>query len=664
MRVPVLTATLLLALICLFQPAAAAAASRLPDSYTDAERALLRRAFEHGERRQWAPAVALAEQVRDPLPVKFFTWWRLVSGDGQMRFADYARFIQANPDWPRREGLRAFAEKAMNESVSDQLVLDWFGQHPPESEDGRIRYADALLARGDIAKATDWYRYVWQYNDLSNRNWRELYDKWRPYLRQRDNLIRVDRLLWEGQASLAWPLLGVLTDEERLVAEARVALMRDAGDADQRVAKVPADLQTSPGLVYERARWRRRHGQDAGAQELLLALPGDHGQRPEKWWEERAIQVRNLLAQARSAEAYRIASGHGQLAGTAQHAEAEWIAGWIAFRFLSQPALAGEHFGKMHEAVNYPVSRARAAYWRARVSAALGQASHAARWYRLAAQHSATFYGQLATEALERQAILRLQPTIVPNATQWNAFQRRDVVAATALLGELQQWQLFRAFVLQLAEDAKKPIEHVMVGALVRHYQRYDIGLRAAKLAARSGQQVVEYGYPLFRLPKVEAEHALVFAVMRQESEFRATATSPVGARGLMQLMPNTAREVARDMGLPYDLDRLLSDPEYNVQLGSGYLRDMLREFDGSYLLAVAAYNAGPGRVRQWLAAMGDPRRDQIDPIDWIESIPFEETRNYVQRVLENLQVYRQRLAGKPTLSRLSMDLTHSSGRN
>ena len=664
MRVPSILIRLLLSLFLLaLGLRSATAQSLVTDVYGDADKALLSRAFGLAEQRRWDDAVATARQVGNPLPAKLFTWWRLVSADNRMKFRDYASFMDGNPDWPRRASLLIAAEKAMDDTVADATVIEWFARHEPVSADGRIHLGDAYLARGNREKAAEWFRYVWQHDEMGDGKWREFYNSRRTYLRQSDTVARVDRLIWNGQATQAWYLLSLLPAGERALAEARLALLSDRRDVDMRIARVPPALRGNPGLTYERATWRRRHGLDDGWIELLLEAAGDLGPRPDKWWTERQAAARNLLARGEFATAYRIAAGHGQEPGTAAHAEAEWLAGWIALRYLSRLAEAGEHFHRLYDAVSYPISRARGAYWRGRVSAAQGQANHATRWFRLAALHPTTFYGQLATEALAEEPVLRLQPSVVPRRDNWAGFRRRDVVAAAELLGEFGQRELFRTFILQLAEDAKRPVEQEMIGGLARHFLRYDIGVRVAKVAVRTGLQIVEHGYPLFQLPPVEAEQALVFAIMRQESEFRVEATSPVGARGLMQLMPGTAREVARSLGLGYSGGRLLSDPVYNVRLGSAYIREMIDAFDGSYLLAIAAYNAGPGRVRQWLSEIGDPRAGEIDPVYWVESIPFDETRNYVQRVLEGLQVYRQRLAEKPTLSQLSMDLTRSNTR-
>lgn len=660
MRFPAILLVLLVA-VAAGRPAVTGAAERAPLlDLTAAERQLLSEAFRLADKERWAEAIGFAQRVREPIAAKLVLWRRLSNGASRNGFAEYSDFIRNNPEWPLRRTLRAHAERSIEGNADPAQTVAWFTEYPPLTEDGRIRLIDALLATGHVAKAGEWVRYTWRNDHLGGELWRRFYNTHRRFLRPEDNWFRADTLLWNENRSAADGMLQLLPRGERELAAARLALQTRGSGVDGYIARVPRALRNDPGLIYERLRWRSRNGLDDGAAKLLRAVPGDLGPKPEKWWAERRRQARSLFEAGEIAAAYRMIAEHGQAAGTAPHAEAEWFAGWLALRFLDDKAAAAEHFHRLYDGVQYPISRARGAYWRARASEAMGQAEHARRWYEVAAHHATTYYGQLALEALNRQQAMRLRPAVTPRPEEWAAFRGREVVRAALLLAELQQWATFKSFVLRLAEESKLPIEHVMLGDLATYYQRYDLAVRTSKIAVRNEQPMVEFGYPLFRLPEVEAEPALVFAIMRQESEFSTTAISPAGAQGLMQLMPQTAREMAQGIGLGFNRGRLITDPNYNVRLGSAYIVKMLREFDGSYLLAVAAYNAGPRRVREWIKRFGDPREARVDAIDWVESIPFEETRNYVQRVLESLQVYRHRLADRPIASQLTMDLTGS----
>jgi soluble lytic murein transglycosylase len=609
------------------------------------------------KRKQWKRVRQLASKMSDPVAAKILRWRYYSGGDDAIDFMTLARFIVENPDWPRQKALMRKAEKAMGDDVGDADRVAWFTKYPPVSTEGQQSLAEVLLRRGKEIEAVKWLRYIWIEGDLAHKESRQFYNRYKGHLTKDDHLARLDRLLWAGHRASARRMLPLVPPGWRRLAEARLALMVGSPGVNSAIARVPKELLGDPGLAYQRVRWRRQRDKHDSAQDLLGALPGDPGPKPEKWWVERRIQIRKLLEVGNADGAYALAGGHGQTPGTGAYAEAEWLAGWIALRFLKNYPGAARHFQQLHKAVKYPISRARAAYWRARAAAAMAQGNHATRWYRTAAKYPTTYYGQLATEALDAKAKLHLRPTPPPRPEQWLGFKRRDAVKAAAILGELRDWTLFRSFVFHLAKQVKSPAERMMVAGLAAEFRRFDLGVRVAKIAKRSSERIVEYGYPVFRLPKITVEDALVFAIMRQESEFSATAVSPAGARGLMQLMPATAREVSRALRLRYSSGRLLSDPDYNVRLGAAYIGQMLKDFNGSYPLAIAAYNAGPGRAREWIRKLGDPRDGSVDVIDWIEAIPFNETRNYVQRVLEGLQVYRQRLAPAPVPSRLTMDL-------
>ena len=624
---------------------------------SDETREHLQQALKAARKGRWRQAHEQARKANRPSARKLLQWLHYTNKDSSFDFATLAKFIENNPNWPHQKTLRRKAEAALNNGFSPTLITTWFEKYPPISTEGRLQLAETLLEQGQTGEAGRWLRHLWINGDLDRKQSRALYRRFKRYFEMQDHKARLDRLLWDGERSAARRMLSLVPRSQRLLAEARLALMGTAANVDAQVSRVPKSLRNDPGLIYERVRWRRKRDLDDGAQRLLAAFPGDLGPRPRKWWVERRIVARRLLKAGQASKAYELASGHGQRPGSVSYADAEWLAGWIAFRFLDDNDAAATHFRQLYEAVKSPVSRARGAYWRGRVSAAQGHASHAAGWYRIAALFPTAYYGQLAAEALAPKAVLRIKPTPAPLSGQRTGFKRRELAQIAESLGELEQWKLFRTFILNLSRQAKTPVEQVMIAGLAMRFRRYELAVRVGKTALRSGQYIVDYGYPIFRLPAVDAENALVFAIMRQESEFSTTAISPAGAKGLMQLMPGTARQMAKSLGLRYNRRQLLNDPNYNVRLGSAYISSMMGKFDGSFPLAIAAYNGGPARVGEWLKTYGDPRNGDIDAIDWVELIPYNETRNYVQRVLEGLQIYRRRLSDRPVASRLTMDL-------
>ncbi|MCH8197687.1 MAG: lytic transglycosylase domain-containing protein, partial [Proteobacteria bacterium] len=454
---------------------------------------------------------------------------------------------------------------------------------------------------------------------------------------------RLDRLLWAGRTWEARRMLRRVDAGQRALAVARIRLRRFRGGVDWAIRQVPKALTENLGLVYERLRWRRRKGRDADARALLDSLPPALT-RPEIWWRERVVLARRALRGGEVSAAYALASAHRQTRGK-NFAEAEWLAGWISLRFLDDAEVALKHFSALHANVRYPISLARGAYWAGRAAEATGDGPLAQQWYAKAASHVTTFYGQLAASRLKGSAPAAIPKEPAPDARTAQEFAERELVKATRLLGASANPKPMRRFILHLNKKAQTPEEHKLIAELAKSLNRPDLAVATAKRSLRSGVFLLTGAYPLSYLPTnrngLEAE--LLLSLLRQESAFEVGAVSYAGARGLMQIMPATARRVARRLRLRYSKHRLLTDPEFNLAIGTAFLNGLLNDYRGSYVLALAAYNAGPSRVRRWIRNNGDPRDGEIDVIDWIELIPFNETRDYVQRVLENVQMYRVR---------------------
>lgn len=612
-----------------------------------------RAAFAAGRRHFWDTVPLLLAPVRDRRLVPVLDWLRIRNG----REDDPAvirRFIADQPDLPGHTRLAIRLEEAVLATEDEAVIAAHFAERPALTREGRLHLALARRA-SDPAGALDIARDLWREADFDQVEERRLLSAFRKGLTVEDHAARLDRLLWTRHRAAVNRMLRLVPQDLKRLAEARLALIYRRPGVDGAVAAVPAHLQGDPGLLYERTRWRRRAGNHAGAQEILLSRP-DQGARPDLWWVERRIQVRQLLADGAFEKAWRVAGEHGLERG-AGFAQGEFEAGWIALRFLDRPQVALRHFETLFANVAYPVSRARGAYWIARAHQALQDTSQAADWFRRAAAHPGTYYGQLGQLAIGGDS-LRLPQEPVVDAAARAGFDRLPLVQITRLLLEVGEDGIARQFVTHLGQAATSTERRMLVGDLAWRLERADLQVLAGKLAMLDQVMLPSITWPLHGglTEGLEVGSELAHAIARQESAFDPEAVSHAGARGLMQLMPATARLVARETEVAYQPRRLTDDPAYNARLGSTYLAWQIRDFDGYLPMAIAAYNAGPHRVKRWIEVHGDPRDGSVDPIDWVERIPFSETRNYVQRVLEALQIYRARM-GQGHELRLASDL-------
>ena len=461
-----------------------------------------------------------------------------------------------------------------------------------------------------------------------------------------DHLERLERILWEGRFYPVRRMYRRVNGKVRALAEARITLRRMRGGVDRAIERVPENMRDDPGLIYERLRWRRRKGKDAFAMELLVSPPENLGQ-PELWWRERAILSRRSLNAGHVSDAYKLAKDHGlSPANGADYLEAEWFAGWVALRFLSDLTMASKHFQTVFKAANYPISLSRGAYWVGRAEEAQGNKKSALEWYKRALKFSTTYYGQLAANKIDGVHKISLPEIPEIEKAELKKFQSHSLVNVVTVLSHAKLTDLMRPFVRKLISESDSAGWRTLVAGLASDSGRPDLGILTAKRTMRENGMLLESGYPLIEIKlKTPIEAPFVNAIIRQESAFYTSAKSHAGAQGLMQIMPATAKRVAKRNSIRYVRSKLTTDPQYNLRLGHAYLDELLNQYNNSYVLTLAAYNAGPARVRRWIKRNGDPRDPKVDAIDWIEMIPFTETRNYVQRVMENLHVYRHRLS-------------------
>jgi soluble lytic murein transglycosylase len=603
----------------------------------------LRTALAAAGAEDWAAATAAAEgQVSDDI----VEWLRLRSGEGQL--GEYEAFLQRRPDWPGLGLLREKGEAAVARSTSAERVLAWFNGGQPETVDGSFALIRAYTALGQTDAARAEAVRAWLALSFTAEQEAALLEAYPKALAQ-VNETRLDRLLWDGEATEAARMLPRVGADWRKLAEARIALREESPGVDTKLKAVPAALSNNPGLAYERFIWRMRKDRYEEAATLIVdsSSSAETLGRPEDWAERRALLARRLLRDGDPRMAYRVAASH-HLAGGSDYADLEFIAGFVALRHLGDAQAGLDHFRRLTAAVSTPISLARGAYWEGRALDQLGQTDAARAAFARAAQNHTAYYGLLAAE---RQG-MPLDPEILGRQQypdwQTASFADSSVLQAAILLQQAGDRALAKRFLLHLAEGLNAQ-ELGQLGDMALSLDEPHFAVLIGKQAAERGIILPRVYYPVTDLVPdgLAVSRALALSIARRESEFDPGVVSPAGARGLMQVMPETARMMATKLGKGFDRARLTSDPAYNAALGSEYLKQLLEEFGPSIALIASGYNAGPGRPRAWVEQFGDPRRDDVDVVDWVEMIPFSETRTYVMRVAESVVIYRAKLKGE-----------------
>lgn len=628
----------------------------------DADFAAFRRGMRAADSDDWDDVRAIRDRLSDPVAEKVLLW-RMAVSDPRTQFSELQTAVEQLQGWPREWMIRREAEWKMPEArLAPARIVEWFETYAPVTGEGRVAYGEALIDLGRVEEGRAEIRRAWRTETLRLSNQSAVLRDHGDLFSDEDHAARVDFLLWNDQRTAASRLMPELSAGERRVAEARIRLASRGAGVDTAVDAVPDSLTRHPGLVYERARWRRNAGLDTSL-ELLLELPGAHvnADALEAMWTERKLMILNLIRDEDFETAYELAANNGMTEGV-DFADAEFLAGWLALTKLDRAETAYDHFERLQDGVSTPVSLSRAKYWQGRAAEAMGELELARERFIAAAEHPTAYYGQLAVLALGPDAAqIDLPPDPVPTEAEREAFEERESVQAIRLLAEVDADYFFRVFIYHYDDEMETPIEQAMLADLALEFFRVRQAVRAAKAGRMQGMILAERAYPVIDLPEnapIVPEAALTYSVIRQETEFDSRAVSGAGARGLMQMMPATARQTASQLDLPFNFRWLTDDPNYNLQLGMAHLDEVVNDYDGSLVMALAAYNAGGHRVRRWVESYGDPRTGEIDPIDWVESIPFSETRNYVQRVIENVQVYRARLNdGQPAPLRMESDM-------
>jgi soluble lytic murein transglycosylase len=596
-----------------------------------------------------ADATQAEAAISDPVAKKLAEWIILRSDDNGASVERYRAFIAANPSWPSQSFLRRRLEAALwDDHRDDATVWTWFANESPLSAKGRFSLARVMIARGDRANAERLVREAWRNDTMSEDTESTALDVFGALLTPGDHKARMDLLLYGSEQEAALRAAKRLGGGEVALAKARMAAYRKASNTRALLDAVPHELHGDPGYIFSRIQLLRREEKFAEAGQLMLSAPKDPGRlyNLDEWWIERRLLSRKMLDIGEHRTAYLIARDAALPARDIYKTEQEFTAGWIALRFLKDPAIAAQHFARIGVGSVNPTALARAGYWQGRAAEAAGRAQDARAAYTAAAEQSTSYYGQLARAKL---GMPQIELNGAP-AARGRAIERLEIVRAVQLLYALDEREIAIPIFADLGENGD-PDALVGLGELTSRNGDARGMLLLGKAALNRGLPFDFYAYPVNGIPPFKSigpnvEQSIVFAIARQESAFNPAVVSPAQAYGLMQVTPDAGKYVCKKYGASFDLGRLKIDPVYNAALGAAELGGLIEDYRGSYIMTFAAYNAGRGSVKKWIERYGDPRDPKVDAVDWVELIPFSETRNYVQRIMENLQVYRARFGG------------------
>ena len=642
-----------------------------PTSATSPEdAAAVKRVIEAARHGREADADVAEQSIRDPVARKLAEWVIVRSDNTNPNFARYAAFVTANPSWPHASLFGRRAENALwNDHVDDATVLAFFASHRPSTAKGCYMLARALLAKGDLDGAAALVRHAWRHEDSGAEAENKVLELFGSMLTRADHKARMDQRFYAEDVEAGMRAANRLGGDELAIGRARAAVIKRLNNAKALLDAVPVNARRDPGYVFARVQWLRKENKPAEAGKLMLTVPQD----PEtlvdlnQWWLERRLLVRTLLDDGDPHTAYRVAREAAVPPQGNYRADYYFTSGWIALRYLHDPAAAASHFAHISEGTDSPHALARGGYWQGRAAEAMGQRVQAKAYYETAAQYTATYYGQLARARLGLTDLgLRGPPqfTMEQNKVLGNL----EVARAAEILYELDERDMLASIFAELGESATDVAGMTALAEVAARHNDGRAMLLLGQGAYNRGLPLEYYAYPIVGLPDYAPiappiDPAVTYSIARQESHFNQKVVSVAYAMGFMQVTPEAAQDTAKRFKAVYNRARLLSDPVYNMQMGTAELSNLLMGYNGSYILTFAGYNAGRGRVQQWIAAYGDPRDPRVDPVDWVERIPIAETRNYVERVMENLQVYRARFGGGGRLM-IEADLRRGGGAN
>jgi soluble lytic murein transglycosylase len=627
-------------------PRAASAESASPQ--LTGELATVKQAFDLVRQGKTGEATAVERTIADPAAQKLVEWYILRHPEADTDFARYAAFIATNPNWPSMPLMRRRAEGRLWQERGGAEVVRQFTNGRPASAKGRFALARVLLAEGDRDGAAGEVRTAWRAEELSDRTEDDVMSAFADLLTRDDHRARMDKRIGAKDLAGAMRAARRLGGEEIAIVKACAAVSADARKAPDLLDGIATEARQDLGYTLCRIQWMMRHDKIADAARLAIAAPAATMalQDTDEWWRARRILARKLLDQGEFDAAYRITERAAPPANENYRAESHFLPGWIALRYLNDPAKARAHFAHIDDGCVNPIVLARANYWRGRAAEALGEAEAAWTVYQVAARYPTAYYGQLARRKLGIDRIELRTPVAAEAAG--GAAPADEIVRAADMLYSLGERDLALRFVFDLAEQSTDVATLTALAELTGRRNDARAMLQIGKAALGRGLALERYAFPTIGIPPHDPigpaiDRSIIYSVARTESGFDQRDKSAASAVGLMQVTPEAGRDTAKRFGVSYDWDRMVSDPVYNTQMGAAELSALLQEYRGSHIMTFAGYNAGRGRVRDWVKAYGDPRDAKIDAVDWVERIPFAETRNYVQRVMENLEVYRVR---------------------
>jgi soluble lytic murein transglycosylase len=611
------------------------------------EMAALKRALEAYRNGKIQEGEEILQNVQDPA-AKALAEWTLIRSGAALSFTRISTFLKKTPEWPPQFAIRRLEDILFSSREPAAKIITFFNNQKPLTPSGRFALAKAYKVQGDTQQAIKMARALWREDNFGSALETKILSEFSQDLRLEDHRFRMERLIFREEWERAFRAATLAGPDYKALVTTRRAVADQLGSAPKLIAAIPTALQKDSSYIFVQAQYLRRQKKAGESAKLIENLTRDPNLLVDgdEWWVERRLIARQLLDQGDAEGAYKVVSNHVAQSNT-NIIEAEFHSGWIALRFLNDAEKALPHFIKADSLSETPISVARTAYWRARALEHVGQKEEANRFFERAASYPIAYYGQMARTRLGRTDMV-LRPSPANRLEDRATLEQHLPVRALRILHALGLKEQALPLFADLAKHLKSEEQLEALGDVAQDLGDPRALLSVGKTGVQRGFALDHHAFPIFGIPfastRENIDKALVFAIARQESAFDPRALSGAGARGLMQMMPDTARRTAQRFNVPFEVSRLTEDAAYNARLGAAHLNELSEDWAGSLILMAASYNAGGGNVRKWIDAYGDPRKASVDPIDWVERIPFSETRNYVQRVVENYQVYRHRL--------------------
>ena len=604
---------------------------------------LFKVSLKEGDKTKWARSLNSGKKINNKVAKKIIKWRWLIAQDGLTDINTLKQFYLENRNWPKQYKIKEKIESKIS-IKNDKVEMLWFQENPPKSGIGKVKLAEMLIKNNFKNEGFWLLNEAWKNNTFSYSEEKYILTKFKNKISKVSHNQRVEELIWNRSWGSARRQLKRVNNDIKLFSTAKITLSRRRGNVDNAVKKVPKKYLSYESLIYERIKWRRRAKLEKSSFELLLSYKGNIT-KPDRWWKEVNYHSRKQMSYKNYKSSINLLKNFNNNTNTFSY-QSSWLIGWLSLTFEKDPKTAYESFTKMFENVKTPISKARSSYWAGKSAEITGDSIAAGLWYDRAAAFPSTFYGQLAIKKNGEKFFI---PDLSQNISDDDIkdFFKNPLIKSLIILNQANHKKLFKVFTRQIIKDLKNTKETILLINFLNQINKTSLAIYTGRKAIYKNIYLPSLNYPLpkktlFETYKKDSYIPLnvALAITRQESAFEIGAISRAGARGLMQLMPRTARVTAKKINYKYIRKNLTTSPSYNIKLGTFYFKEMLDKFNGSYVLALASYNAGPNRVKRWLKTYGDPRKNEIDQVTWIELIPISETRNYVQRVLEGIYMY------------------------